>query len=203
MASISEVNYEEIPGKANEIQQQGTQLNAELSSAWNSVNELRSTWHGLRYNTLISYFNNITDSVNQLLKLVICEITETLGTVARNYAAADGSSVAAVGAGSVTMIETLSDSDTSTMAYNSGNASDVQSAVNGNISNAEDYMNSIESIFTGINWQSEASEIFRQKFASLKSQIVDALTNINTQFTNLMQAAQADIEGAESANTVG
>ena len=57
MASISEVNYEEIPGKANEIQQQGTQLNAELSSAWNSVNELRSTWHGLRYNTLISYFN--------------------------------------------------------------------------------------------------------------------------------------------------
>lgn len=203
MASISEVNYEEIPGKANEIQQQGTQLNAELSSAWNSVNELRSTWHGLRYNTLISYFNNITDSVNQLLKLVICEIPETLGTVARNYAAADGSSVAAVGAGSVTMIETLSDSDTSTMAYNSGNASDVQSAVNGNISNAEDYMNSIESIFTGINWQSEASEIFRQKFASLKSQIVDALTNINTQFTNLMQAAQADIEGAESANTVG
>lgn len=203
MASISEVNYEEIPGKANEIQQQGTQLNAELSSAWNSVNELRSTWHGLRYNTLISYFNNITDSVNQLLKLVICEIPETLGTVARNYAAADGSSVAAVGAGSVTMIETLSDSDTSTMAYNSGNASDVQSAVNGNISNAEDYMNSIESIFTGINWQSEASEIFRQKFASLKSQIVDALTNINTQFTNLMQAAQSDIEGAESANTVG
>lgn len=203
MASISEVNYEEIPGKANEIQQQGTQLNAELSSAWNSVNELRSTWHGLRYNTLISYFNNITDSVNQLLKLVICEIPETLGTVAKNYAAADGSSVAAVGAGSVTMVETLSDSDTSTMAYNSGNASDVQSAVNGNISNAEDYMNSIESIFAGINWQSEASEAFSQKFAKLKAQIVDALTNISTQFTNLMQAAQSDIEGAESANTVG
>lgn len=203
MASISEVNYEEIPGKANEIQQLGTQLNAELSSAWNSVNELRSSWHGLRYNTLISYFNNITDSVNQLLKLVICEIPESLGTVARNYAAADGTTVPAVGAGSITMIETLSDSDTSSLAYNSGTASEVQSAVNGNISNAEDFMNSIESTFTSINWQSEASEAFRQKFTSLKSQIVDALTNINSQFTNLMQEAQSDIEGAESANTVG
>ena len=202
MANINEVNYEEIPGKANEMQQEGVQLNAELSAAWNRVNDLRSTWHGLRYNTLISYFNNITDEVNELLDLVICKIPETLGIVAKNYASVEGTSVAAVGAGSVTMIETLSESDTSTMAYNSGNASDVQSTVSSNFSNAENYMNSIESIFSSINWESDASETFRQKFKSLKSQIIDALTNINTQFTNLMQAAQTDIESAESANTI-
>lgn len=202
MANIREVNYQEIPGKASQIQQQGGQLNLELSNAWNSVNNLRSTWHGLKYNTLISYFNKITDEVNELLKLVICEIPEALGTVAKNYALADGGSVASVGAGSVTAITTLSDSETVTMAYDSATASNTQSAVNKNFANAESYMNDIESTFSSINWESEAKDAFQKRFSSLKTQIVDALSNINTQFTNLMQQAQADIEGAETANTV-
>ena len=63
-------------------------------------------------------------------------------------------------------------------------------------------MDTIESIFNGINWNSEAKDAFQSKFSSLKSQIISALDNINTQYTNLMQAAKADIEGAESANTV-
>lgn len=202
MADIRSVNYEQIPGKANEIQGQGRQLNSELSNAWNSVNDLRSTWHGKRYNTLISYFNNITDEVNSMLKLVICEIPEALGTVAKNYAMADGGSVAAVGAGTVNAISTMGDSDTTTMAYNSSNASDVQSSVSTNFSTAESLMNDIESTFASIDWESEAKNAFQQRISSLKGQITEALENIRTQFTTLMQESQSDIEGAESANTV-
>ena len=137
MAKITEVNYQEIPGKANSIQSEGRALNTELSTAWNSVNDLRSTWHGLKYNTLISYFNSITNEVNELLKMVIVQIPDALGTVAKNYALADGGSVPTVEIGSVTLITTLSDSDTTTMAYDSSTAAEVQSTVSNNFSNAK------------------------------------------------------------------
>lgn len=202
MANIMEVNYQEIPGKANQIQQLGEQLNSEVTTAWNNVNDLRGTWHGTRYNVLISYFNKATDSINAILRMVIDEIPTALGTVAMNYAKADGQSVASVGAGNITAIQTLADSDTSTMAYQSSAAAAVQSQVNTNFSNAEKCMNDIETTFASITWESEAKRAFQERFSSLKAQIIDELNEINKQFTALMQASQADIEGAETANTV-
>lgn len=202
MAGIGEVDFRQIPGKANEIQQLGGQLNSELSSAWNSVNELRGTWHGLRYNELISYFNKVTDDVNKMIKLVVNEIPEALGRVASNYAKAEQTSVAPVGTASITPIPTLSDSDTSTMAFQSAEAANVRALVNKNFSNSEGYMNDIESTFRSITWQSDAKNAFENRISALKSQIVEALNTINSQFTKLMQQSQSDIEGAEKANTV-
>ena len=202
MANIMDVDFRQIPGKANQIQQLGLQLNAELTSAWNSVDELRASWHGLRYNELISYFNKTTETLNKMVKLAVNEIPEALGTVATNYARAEGTSVAAVSPASVTAIQTLADSDTSTMAYTSSEAANVRTLVNNNFSKAEGYVNEIETTFASITWESEAKNAFQQRLSSLKSQMIDAITNINTQFTKLMQASQADIEGAESANTI-
>ena len=42
-----EVNYKEMPAKATQMQNLGRSLNGELSAAWTSVNDLRSTWYGV------------------------------------------------------------------------------------------------------------------------------------------------------------
>ena len=60
----------------------------------------------------------------------------------------------------------------------------------------------IESAYAQIQWQSEASDAFRSTFTRLKSQIISSFENIKSQFTNLMNQTQQDIQSAETSNTV-
>ena len=60
----------------------------------------------------------------------------------------------------------------------------------------------IESEYNRVDWQSEASESFKARFAQLKSDILASFDNINNQFTKLMTQTQQDIEATEKANTV-
>lgn len=202
MANL-EVNYKEMPGKATEMQNLGKALNSELSTAWSSVNELRSTWYGVRYNSLISLFNKTTDSVNKILTLVICTIPDQLGTIALNYSKVDGDPVPAVEPGSITAIESIPDSDTARMSYEAGPADDVKGSVGKNIDSAEGYMEDILSTFNTIDWQSEARDNYQSQLTTLRGEIVDSLENIKTQFTVLMEQAASDMQAAEDANNVG
>lgn len=198
-----EVNYKEMPAKATQMQNLGRSLNGELSAAWTSVNDLRSTWYGVRYNSLISLFNKVTDSVNKILSLVVVTIPEQLGTIAKNYSVVDGDPVAAVEPGSVNAIEAIADSDTTKMSYEEGPASEVRASVSNNFNAAKGYMEDIMNTFNTIDWISDARDNYQTQLTSLKSEIVGALDGINSQFTTLMQEASADMQAAENANNVG
>ena len=63
-------------------------------------------------------------------------------------------------------------------------------------------MNKIESEYNKVEWQSEASESFKARFAQLKTNIIASFENINNEFTKLMTQTQQDIEATEKANTV-
>ena len=194
-----EVNYLEMPGKAVQMQGLGKQLNSEMSKAWSSVNELRSTWHGVRYNSLIALFNNVTDSVNKILKLVVSTIPDQLGTIAKNYSIVDGSSCPNVEPASVTAIEKIENSDTKTMSA----AASVKESVTSNLNNAKGFMENIVSVFNTVDWVSEARDSYQSQLDSLKGEIVNAINTINTQFSTLMSEAENDMKAVENANNVG
>lgn len=61
-------------------------------------------------------------------------------------------------------------------------------------------MNTIESAYSKIKWQSEASEAFKARFLKLKKNIVDAFDNIESSFSKLMQQTLDDIQATENAN---
>ena len=61
-------------------------------------------------------------------------------------------------------------------------------------------MDKIELAYKKLEWDSKASETFKIKFTKLKNSIISSLDDINTQFTELMQQTQRDIENAEKAN---
>lgn len=202
MANIQEVDYQAIPGVAANIEGKGSEMNSVVSKAYSEVDGLRATWHGLRYNTLIALFNDISVSVNELLKLVVVEIPTALSQVAQNYANAEGTSVSVTNGGAVTNVPTLSDSNAETLAFNSADAEGVRNSVKGYFVQASDLMEQAQSDFNSLNWNSDAAQAFKNKMAQLTSQITSAFTNINTQFSTLMTEAQQDIEAAESSNTV-
>ena len=198
-----EVNYLEMPGKAVQMQGLGKQLNSEMSKAWSSVNELRSTWHGVRYNSLIALFNNVTDSVNKILKLVVSTIPDQLGTIAKNYSIVDGSSCPNVEPASVTAIEKIENSDTKTMSFDQSAAASVKESVTSNLNNAKGFMENIVSVFNTVDWVSEARDSYQSQLDSLKGEIVNAINTINTQFSTLMSEAENDMKAVENANNVG
>lgn len=198
-----EVNYLEMPGKAVQMQGLGKQLNSEMSKAWSSVNGLRSTWHGVRYNSLIALFNNVTDSVNKILKLVVSTIPDQLGTIAKNYSIVDGSSCPNVEPASVTAIEKIENSDTKTMSFDQSAAASVKESVTSNLNNAKGFMENIVSVFNTVDWVSEARDSYQSQLDSLKGEIVNAINTINTQFSTLMSEAENDMKAVENANNVG
>ncbi len=198
-----EVNYKEMPGKAVQMQGLGRQLNGELSSAWTSVNELRSTWHGVRYNSLIMLFNKVTGSVNKILSLVVSTIPDQLGTIARNYSIVDGDPCANVEPASPTAIEAIENSDTSSMSYDPATALSVKESVTKNLSNAKGYMENIVTVFNTVDWVSEARSNYQSQLETLKGEIVAAIDGINTQFSTLMSEAENDMKAVENANNVG
>ena len=77
-----------------------------------------------------------------------------------------------------------------------------QNQVSSNLDNAKEKMNTIESIYGQIQWQSEASDVFKSTFSRLKSEIISSFDNIKSQFTKLMTQAQTDIQSSETSNTL-
>ena len=203
MAKIQNVDYEAIPGQARQMRSYGKELNAEITTAYKSVADMHTSWYGKRYNALVKEFNKITANINELLSLVVTEIPFTLETVANNYSQADrGSNVTSAAKEMPKKIANISISEDVGMKFLTEQVSSVQSSVSKNFQNAKTKMNTIETEYKKIKWQSEASEAFKTKFTKLKKEIVTAFDDINTSFTKLMNQTKDDIQKAETNNTV-
>ena len=203
MANIMNVDYEGIPNIAQQMRSKGEELNAELTTAYQSIADMHNAWYGKRYNELVKSFNNIVPQINEMLQLIVRDVPFALETVANNYSRADrGTNITSANYTAPQKISELTISNDVGMKFKTSAVASIQSKVTTNFKNAEEKMNTIESIYTKIQWQSEASEAFGSRFRELKTQILTAFNDIETQFTQLMNQAQEDIQSAETANTV-
>lgn len=203
MANIMNVDYEAIPAQAQQIRTYGEQLNAELTTAYNSISNMHNSWYGNRYNMLVKEFNNIIPEVNTLLDIVVGEIPFALETIANNYSQADrGSNVTSACKTAPKKISELAISNDVGMKFVTSEVSATQSNVTNNFNKSKDLMNTIESAYGRIQWKSEAAEAFATKFRKIKNDIVASFENINSQFATLMNQTLEDIQATENANTV-
>lgn len=203
MANIMNVDYEGIPSIAQQMRSKGEELNTELTTAYQSIADMHNAWYGKRYNELVKSFNNIVPQINEMLQLIVRDVPFALETVANNYSRADrGTNITSANYTAPQKISELTISNDVGMKFKTSAVASIQSKVTTNFKNAEEKMNTIESIYTKIQWQSEASEAFGSRFRELKTQILTAFNDIETQFTQLMNQAQEDIQSAENANTV-
>ena len=203
MAKIMNVDYEAIPGRAKEIRQQGQELNNEMTTAYASISGMHTNWYGQRYNALVKEFNNLIPQLNEMLDLVIGDIPFALETIANNYATADtGSGVTGAVKTAPNKITDLAMSTEVGMKFLTNEVTTVKNNVSQNFKNAREKMNVIESVYSKIQWESEAADAFRAKFTKLKNSIVQSFENIESQFSVLMQQTLDDIQATENANTV-
>lgn len=56
MPVIQNVNYKEIPGQAKQMRNLGKYLNAEITKAYKSIENMHKSWYRKRYNDLLKSF---------------------------------------------------------------------------------------------------------------------------------------------------
>ena len=203
MAKIQNVDYEAIPGQAEQMRTEGQALNRELTNAYQNITGMHSDWYGKRYNELVKIFNNLIPNLNEMLELVVGDFPYALETVANNYSQADrGTNATSANKTEPSKITEIGITEDVGMRFITASVETTKNNVTTNFNNAVTRMNSIESVYNQIDWESEASEAFKAKFTRLKSEIVEAFDDINTKFGELMTQALDDIQSAETANTV-
>lgn len=199
---ISSVNYKEIPSKTSKMRTEGQTLNKEITTAYNSIGTMSRSWYGKRYNTLVESFNKMIPSLNEMLKLVVSDIPDTLDTVASNYAKADGDTVPKSSKVSPKSISNVSKSNATGMRFIESEVKTTKSNVEKNFQKAISSMNTIQTIYKGIDWKSDAASAFESKFKTLKEKITTSFADIKKQFNTLMEQTITDMSATEKANTV-
>ena len=203
MVNITNVNYEAMPRQAKQMREYAKELNQELKLAYSQVGEMHNSWYGTRYNELVKNFNDLTPELNKLLTLVVTDIPYSLEKIANNYAQADrGQNVTSAQEVAAQKIANLSVKNDVGMKFVTSEVSSTQKKVTECFKKSKDLMNKIEAEFGKVEWKSEASQTFQTTLSKLKTSIITAFENINTQFTKLMNQTQQDIENAEKSNTV-
>lgn len=203
MAKIQNVDYEAMPRNAKQMRSYGQQLNTEVTNAYNSVRDMRSSWYGKRYNELVKHFNNMIPQINEMLQLVVTDIPVTLEKVANNYSQADrGSNATTVENTTPRKITNIEIHNDVGMKFITANVQQVQTKVSNNFKNAKDQMNKISTEYNKVKWTSEASDAFKNKFNKLKTNITKSFEEIEQTFSKLMNQAKEDVQKSETANTV-
>ena len=203
MANIVNVDYEAIPALARQVRMHAEELNAELVSAYTSIADMHNVWYGIRYNTLVNAFNNITTEINELLDLVVRDVPYVLETIANNYALADkNSKITSAVQTEPKKIAILATPGDVGMRFLTNEVTSIKEKVQGNFRNAKEKMDLIDSIYKKITWQSEAADSFKARFTKLKNNIVASFENIELQFSELMAQTLEDIQTTENANTL-
>lgn len=203
MAKIQNVDYEAMPRNAKQMRSYGQQLNTEVTNAYNSVRDMRSSWYGKRYNELVKHFNNMIPQINEMLQLVVTDIPVTLEKVANNYSQADrGSNATTVENTTPRKITNIEIHNDVGMKFITANVQQVQTKVSNNFKNAKDQMNKISTEYNKVKWTSEASDAFKNKFNKLKTNITKSFEEIEQTFSKLMNQAKDDVQKSETSNTV-
>lgn len=198
------VDYKRMPKQAQQMREQGIELNNELIKVYDNVDKMRKNWYGERYNELLKFFNALIPQINDMTKLVVDGFPSTLESISNNYSGADkGNTVTSVNTGMAKQIQKITDSPITTFGFNTIIVRDVQNQVKTGFTKSIDKMNQIESIYKGIDWNSDSANNFRNKFTKLKTEIIQAFNEINKQFKELMDKAVEDVEKSEKSSDVG
>lgn len=202
MAKIEYVDYVGLAAKAKEIRSHAEILNKHFTNAYKSVINMHKDWFGERYNDLGRDFNELAPSIDEILKITVTEIPFNLETVANNYSQANtGTNITSAQATHYVKMENVPTPNDTGMRFMTQQVTLAKDGIKAMLKSAVTELDTIESTYNKISWQSEAADVFRTKFRMLKTKIKKEIETINTQFDRLMQETLDQMQITEDNNT--
>ncbi len=201
-----DVHYQVLATNAKTIRSYAQELNQYVTSVYTRLADMHSVWYGKRYESLVKEFNNIIPQINDLLDLVVKDIPFSLESIANNYSQTeDGYNITSAqqtAPNKVSELGPYSEGAEDKMRYISADVETTKNQIVSDFDNAKSKMEAIKSVYDQTPWDGEASEAYSSTLTRLKNEIITSFENITTQFTNLMNQAEADVNAAETGNTV-
>lgn len=198
-------NYTEMSKSAQSMRTDGKAINNSLVFVYNELNGMYDAeeWRGERYNNLILDFKKIDPSLKQIIKIVVQSVPDALETVANNYSKFDtGSAVGKLVSESITQLPALTVGPKAPMKFNEVRISERGKKMYNELEKIIDKLDSIDTTFGKIQWQSAAADAFRPKFKSLKNNTKSTLESIKKQFKQVIDEATEQMRRTEKANTI-
>lgn len=203
MQGVQNAEPEKFPDIAAKIRAFGQQLNSEFKTAYNNIDTMRADWYGQRYNDLIGSFNSLTQTINDMLTLVVTDVPFNLETVANNYSNWDkGSNACNAQQTPIEKIQSIGESTATGIRFIFASVSSTQAQVSANFDKAKGFMDSIDTVLKSIVWESDSAKVFKEKFATMKQNINESIAEIKDAFVKSISKTSEEMQAAEKANTL-
>ena len=203
MSVNTDVKYEQLPGKIKSLQTAGQNLQKKFQEAYDGAKEMNKAWDGKRYTEVAKAFNNMIPNINKLVKLLVTDVPDNLGTVAKNFAKFNGTSVSYISQSAKTIAQ-IPNGNATGMKFVESNVSSCKTKINNAFSSAEKILNSdAQSAVNGILgvWSGNDANSFKNSFSTLKNNIVTQIQEIKKAVDSNIAAAISDAKSVESSNT--
>ena len=199
MASVQNVDYEEIPSKARTMRQLGKDINGKLTKIYNSIDEMHDYWYGIRFNELEMSFNDLVSDMNELLQLTVGDIPFVLETIANNYARLDrGMALTSAVNISPIRIPLLDIKNDVGMRFISSEVINIHESIKHDFEIVVSDLNEYQSIFSQIDWNSEVANIYKSKFDRIKASFNNQIDDFNAKIDAIIIQTEEDVENAEN-----
>jgi uncharacterized protein YukE len=199
--NVGGVRYDELPGRAKMIRDDGRDLNNNVILVYKSIDDMKVHWHGRRYNEFVTKFNSLIPGFNEILTLCVTTLPVALEQIANNYAIVDtGNKIVAVSDEAPTPVPEIAPSPDSEFRFMQGEVENIRTMILGKFDIMLDIMNKISDEINTLPWKSDASEIFRTRFEALKSNVVRNLEDIKTEFDSTIMTVAEEVSHTETNN---
>lgn len=203
MANVQNVNYEEIPSKAKSLRELGKDINRKLTKIYNSIDEMHNYWYGIRFNELEMSFNDLVSDINELLQLIVGDIPFALETIANDYSNLDrGMSLTSAVNTSPIRILLLDIKNDVGMGFISSEVITIHDSIKQDFETVERYLNEYQSIFSQIDWNSDAANVYKSKFDRIIAFFNNKIDDINAKFDAIIIQTEEDVENAENDGSI-
>lgn len=190
-------DYNDMVMKANELSSQGREISKLIADAYLAVDELKpEKWGGKRYNTVISEFNKIVDSLNQLNEIIVFEIPNEICNAAYDYGANfEGASMPARSIESKNTVNIIANCDETLLDFKADIVNDTLSNVKTNFGTVEKMLDDYKLKVNALIWEGDAANSVKKTLENLITVILDQFTTIENVFeTNLSLAIEKNEE---------
>ena len=203
MGRVVNIDYENIPGQANNIKNISKQLGDKLLDIYKNISAMHEFWYGKRYNDLVQNINKLIPQMNSFLEVTVSEVPHIIETIANNFSEVDTNGrVTAAQKEGFQKIEQLSIKEDVGMRFVSEEIANIEQTIISEFHEAISLVDMLSREAEGIGIDYDVGNNFKSQFKSFSNSFKQYIETAESQFTVLMLNTRMQMQKTEMANMV-
>ena len=201
MANSRYVSYISMSKQAKQIREYAMRFNNELVKAYTVIKNMHKNWTGDRYNDLAKRFNNLSGTVNKFTKEMVDKTPYVLEQISNYFSQADGvGNVTTVQRTNIKKMPTLKIYRNEKLKFFDKEIKIQEKEFSKHMIYAKEHLNNLEKACKNITWQTRGTDLFYDRFLTMKRKISEEINQINTSCKKTIEEVIQQMNTAERKN---